>query len=78
MAHGFFSKGHVYAQTKDRVCSRKRKFPSFPAAESEIRRLALVGELNAYECPYCSKFHIGHPPKGTFHGISSRDTQSVA
>lgn len=61
MAYGFASKKQAYVQTKDRVCSRKKKFPSLPAAESQIRQFH-VGDLmmRAYECQYCGKFHVGH------------------
>lgn len=51
----------VYVQTKDRVCSRKKPYPSEAAADSQIRQFH-PGDFNihAYECPYCDRWHIGH------------------
>jgi hypothetical protein len=61
MAHGYAGKHQVYAQTKDRVCSRKMKYPSEAAADSQIRQYhSGDSSMTSYECKFCGKWHIGH------------------
>ncbi|MES2668350.1 MAG: hypothetical protein V4644_01500 [Patescibacteria group bacterium] len=50
----FFWKRH-------RTCWRKFKHHTLGRAEAEARRLR--GGVHAYRCPYCRKWHVGHPGK---------------
>ena len=47
---------------KRKTCDIKRSFPTLEEAEEhafhESRRLK--GAIQAYHCPYCKKYHIGH------------------
>ena len=50
------------ANTKDRACSRKRRFKTQAAGESEARRLTKESRLRiparVYSCPWCSGWHV--------------------
>ena len=49
----------IRRRTKDSQCSRKTRFKSRPAAESEMRRIN-DRLMQVYECPWCDGFHLGH------------------
>lgn len=49
-----------------RPCWRKERWASKGAAEAQMRSLLArdkskdPGRINAYECPYCKQWHVGH------------------
>ena len=51
---------------KPSMCAGKKKFGNQTAAEGSIQSMKLRGLLarteamNAYKCPFCNFFHIGH------------------
>lgn len=47
---------------KRRECGRKIKYATHEKAQKELRRLDDPA-LNAYQCRFCHRWHIGHTPK---------------
>jgi rubrerythrin len=51
-----------------RACQGKVQHATREAAHVEIRRIARTKwayrpGLQAYRCPFCGHFHVGHPPR---------------
>lgn len=49
------------------VCGRKHKHKSKDTAENHIVALVLSGkayegDMEAYKCPFCGSWHVGHAP----------------
>jgi len=57
----------VTTATKNRMCEGKHRHPTRAEALAHIgslvRRGAHGGRLNAYKCPHCDGFHVGHRPR---------------
>lgn len=47
------------------ACDGKRRYPDRSAANSAIwhQRARWTARMNAYHCPHCGYYHIGHTPK---------------
>ncbi|MFA9476835.1 hypothetical protein ACERK3_00880 [Phycisphaerales bacterium AB-hyl4] len=44
-----------------RMCTRKRAYRTKKAARQVVRRHALEGDtVQAYHCPICGRWHVGH------------------
>lgn len=44
-------------------CKGKVRYPTKREAKRSCRSAEqYVGRMQAYRCPWCSAFHIGHPP----------------
>lgn len=60
------------ATDEEWTCRRKRQCSSRKRAIDVARRAqADYGRMRAYRCPFCSWYHVGHPP-------STRRVSSVA
>lgn len=64
-----------------KACSGKRRYATAIEAEQAIRRLRYetktLARMNAYRCPFCNKFHIGHTPYYVHKAITSRMGKEV-
>lgn len=53
----------VYLATKERQCDGKHSFRNSHDAKVAARQTnAVFGgrRLNAYRCPHCARYHVGH------------------
>jgi hypothetical protein len=51
-----------------KACTRKVRHPNQPAAHAAAKRAAGRGHrVNAYPCPHCAGWHIGHPTRAQRH-----------
>ena len=54
---------------KPSICEGKRRYGDKGAAEARIDKMrsrqviSLTEEMNAYKCPFCTFFHVGHKRK---------------
>lgn len=42
------------------ACGRKYRYPTVYAAQKD--QTVVRGETKPYRCPFCSGWHVGHPP----------------
>jgi hypothetical protein len=51
--------------SKKRSCQHKRKYESWAAADHHAGLLERRDkiEMNAYQCEFCGRWHVGHTPK---------------
>ena len=55
-AHEWRMENTTYKQQK--ACDTKTRFPSKRIATARARKIG--GNMNAYRCPLCRRWHLGH------------------
>lgn len=71
------SKRHL----RRKACEGKRRHPSVREAQHAVQvlyqRHVVDGEVQAYQCPFCGGYHVGHARhggKGASWGIMGRSS----
>ena len=54
-------------QTRFYMCDRKKRYKAKKNAENQLKFMRKKGiiipmDAHAYQCPYCSGWHLGHAP----------------
>jgi hypothetical protein len=55
-------------RTRKKACESKRRYDTRREAQAHIQRLIKQGAaprlMNAYRCPHCKGWHVGHRERG--------------
>lgn len=72
----FYRLGEVWRATRAWPCWRKQAYPDRASASLHMLMLAATGKtqpekgrLNAFACPYCGHWHVGHTSWRVTNGI---------
>jgi hypothetical protein len=59
------------------MCERKIRYKSKKSADNKLKAIrksgVIVQDGHAYQCPVCSKWHLGHTP----NPLTMRDLENV-